>query len=373
VTACICHRSVPSGWTRNFKLIDHRYFYHLDNGSGQHTCGLVRDAVAEQLLEWNLNFADTDFLNSLAEYIDNQSVTGFLIEYAVLSSIQSNGLAIFADLKTSMEVKLFNGVSDINMDIVDRPVLYRPRKYNFKAIDGLIVLIKSGKLKDARKTLSIYPLQITLTPATHRPSREQFFEEYGKWITDISKFDVKVEFLWITPICRQIRNYRAEPKQHWPKHKERYIPFLQIDEGIWEKYEDASGRLPKDKAAQRKLLPNPGITKAPATEEPATEEPATEEPATEEPATEEPAPQNPTPEGATEARATKGAQAAPAVPKGTTRGKGARGGAAMAQAAPAVPKGATRGKGARGGAAMAQAAPAVSARAERARARAAKS
>ena len=358
MTACICHRSVPSGWTRNFKLIDHRYFYHLDNGSGQHTCGLVRDAVAEQLLEWNLNFADTDFLNSLAEYIDNQSVTGFLIEYAVLSSIQSNGLAIFADLKTSMEVKLFNGVSDINMDIVDRPVLYRPRKYNFKAIDGLIVLIKSGKLKDARKTLSIYPLQITLTPATHRPSREQFFEEYGKWITDISKFDVKVEFLWITPICRQIRNYRAEPKQHWPKHKERYIPFLQIDEGIWEKYEDASGRLPKDKAAQRKLLPNPGITKAPATEEPATEEPA---------------PQNPTPEGATEARATKGAQAAPAVPKGTTRGKGARGGAAMAQAAPAVPKGATRGKGARGGAAMAQAAPAVSARAERARARAAKS
>jgi hypothetical protein len=327
VTACICHRNVPSGREENSDLIDHRYFFQLDGGSGRYTCGLVRDAVGEQLLEWNIDFADTDFLASLAEFIDNKSIAGYLIEYAVLSSIKSNGLSLSAGLKKSMEVKLFTDMSDIDMDIMDRPVLYRPKKFNFEAIDGLIVLIKDSK---PRKMLFMYALQITLVPATHRPSRVQFFKKYGQWITKISKFKVEVEFLWITPTCREIRGHPAGPKQCWPKHEERYIPFVEINKGIWEKYEDASRKLPHAAAAaaQAKLGPNPGVldseefaTQEPATQEPTTEEPATQEPATQEPATKKRATKKPASKGATGAGATKGARAAPTVSTRDTRAK----------------------------------------------------
>jgi hypothetical protein len=80
-----------------------------------------------------------------------------------------------------MQVRLLRGMSDIKMDITGTTVLYRPKKSNFKAIDGMIVLIKPSE-KDAKKKLSLlllFPLQITLAPADHEDSRTQFFEEYG--------------------------------------------------------------------------------------------------------------------------------------------------------------------------------------------------
>jgi hypothetical protein len=49
-------------------------------------CGLVRNAVADQLL-LEKDLADTDFLLSLACFIDNPPATEFVIEHAVLSSI----------------------------------------------------------------------------------------------------------------------------------------------------------------------------------------------------------------------------------------------------------------------------------------------
>jgi hypothetical protein len=40
-------------------LTDHRYFYRV-NGRGNYTCGLIRDAVADKLLNLGINFADTE-------------------------------------------------------------------------------------------------------------------------------------------------------------------------------------------------------------------------------------------------------------------------------------------------------------------------
>jgi hypothetical protein len=64
VKACISHQQVPSGWTGHPGLIDHRYFYRRndDDDIGGNTCGLIRDAVAEQLLMLGVDFTDTDFL-----------------------------------------------------------------------------------------------------------------------------------------------------------------------------------------------------------------------------------------------------------------------------------------------------------------------
>src|SRR5947209_6256374 len=183
--------------------------------------GIPLDTVADQLLAWNEDFADTDFLTSLPDFIDNRSVAGFMIEHAVLSSIRSNGLAISAEIGKAMEVRLLKGLSDIKTDITGTAVLYRPQKFNFKAIDGMIVLIKPDE-KNAKKLL-MFPLQITLAPADHANSREQFFIEYGSWITGLSNFDVEIQFLWITPECRDNQEYPASLYPKWPAHLERYI------------------------------------------------------------------------------------------------------------------------------------------------------
>ena len=67
MTACFCRRTVSVDWFLDTDLIDHRYFYRQD-GRGNYTCGLVRNAVAEKLLESGANFADTNFLKSLPEF-----------------------------------------------------------------------------------------------------------------------------------------------------------------------------------------------------------------------------------------------------------------------------------------------------------------
>ncbi|KIW99530.1 uncharacterized protein Z518_11269 [Rhinocladiella mackenziei CBS 650.93] len=70
VTACLCHKQVPYGLNRHLDLVDHRYFYryrYQNNWYGGYTCGLARNAVADQLLRKGIDFANTDFL--LATFI----------------------------------------------------------------------------------------------------------------------------------------------------------------------------------------------------------------------------------------------------------------------------------------------------------------
>jgi hypothetical protein len=125
--ACSSRRLVPSEWSGHPDLIDHRYFYRNDNNTGECVCGVARDAVAEQLLTWNVNFANNSFLASLPEFITNGSVTGFMIEKAVLSSIGSRGLAIGAEIREPMEIRLFADLLDIATDFTSEPVLYLPK------------------------------------------------------------------------------------------------------------------------------------------------------------------------------------------------------------------------------------------------------
>src|SRR2546421_10857937 len=205
MTACFCHAAVPTRWHAYLDLIDHRYFYNLE-GRGWYTCGLARNAVAEQLHKLQTHFADTDFLKSLAFYIDIPPVAGFMIEHALLSSIRSNGLAIGAEIGNSMELRPLDQPPTFNLAFKNKPVLYRPNKSNFKAIDGMIVLITQEKenarentnknakntkknakkyAKEQKPKLFMYPLQITLA-SSHSDSHAKFFEEYNKWATELS-------------------------------------------------------------------------------------------------------------------------------------------------------------------------------------------
>jgi hypothetical protein len=238
--ACIHRYRVPSGYSAHFDLIDHRYFFREKGKKGNYTCGLVRDAVADQLLEEGVNFADADWLTSLPDFITNKAITGFLIEHAVLSAIWRNGLAINKGVGTGMQVKRLKGPGDLTAGVTAKPVLYRPEISNFPVVDGMIVLIKSEGDEGVKPKLLMVPIQITVNRSTHADSHAAFVKEYDKkWTKGLSKFDVELEFVWITPEEDRVEKHNAEPNSKCPKHKERYVSFKSVSKEMWRQYQNA--------------------------------------------------------------------------------------------------------------------------------------
>jgi hypothetical protein len=182
-----------------------------------------------------------------------------MVEHAILSSIRSKGLVIDAGIRRPMKVRLLTKPSDIETDVRDEPVLYWPKRLNFETIDGIIVLInpeelndeknakknaqritKRGRTKNAkveRDKLFMFPLQITLARPNHSDSDKKFFKDYGKWTKHLSKFDVEMQFIWITPSDRGFRTHQSISNR--PAYGERYIPFEEVSTEIWWKYQNA--------------------------------------------------------------------------------------------------------------------------------------
>jgi hypothetical protein len=95
VIACINGGPVE---TIDRRLVDHRYFYE-EGGIGKYACGVARIAAARQLRYYGVSrFGDARCLSALNHYISNPSVTGFILEQAVLSSITSRGLDISREI-----------------------------------------------------------------------------------------------------------------------------------------------------------------------------------------------------------------------------------------------------------------------------------
>ncbi|KIX05608.1 uncharacterized protein Z518_03580 [Rhinocladiella mackenziei CBS 650.93] len=237
VRACVRNEPVPYEWRQFLKLIDHRYFYHDKDDVGRYTCGLVRDAVTNKLLELDVTFIDIYFLNSLPNFIHNRSVVGFMVEYAILTFIRSQGLTISKWNSKGMELSFFKTQPDIQFDIRDQPILFRPQQTNYKTIDGMIVFIKNPKrtAKGEKPTLLLFPLQITVAK-NHSNSYLGFLHEYRQWAEQqLLTFNIKLEFLWITPNRSGVIQH--PPNSPWPRHQERYIPFSEVSTDIWIRYE----------------------------------------------------------------------------------------------------------------------------------------
>jgi hypothetical protein len=235
MTACLSRQIVPPVTA---PFVDHRYFYNYEDGKGDYACGLARDAVAVELRANGWDFADTDFLKSLPNCINNPSVAGFMMEQAILSSIQSNGLAVGGLIKKPMTLVMFDGkFPKFKTGITNTPMLYCPRQFNFRGIDGIIVLISKPEEKRLKQKLSMFPLQITLAPDTHSDSHKAFFNEYKMWTEGLRGFDVVPEFAWITPNRPSITFHPETPD--WPEHSERHVHLADVSQDIWNQYEKA--------------------------------------------------------------------------------------------------------------------------------------
>jgi len=85
----------------------------------------------------------TDFLISLSDFMSKPPVAGFMIKQAVLAYIRMNGLSIGSGVAKCMTVRpLDDDEPKFDTTVTDMPVLYHPEALNFKAKDGIIILIK---------------------------------------------------------------------------------------------------------------------------------------------------------------------------------------------------------------------------------------
>jgi hypothetical protein len=284
VKACFTFSPVPLEALVRPELVDHRFFFKHKDGTGGYTCGIVRKAVADQLLQNQQYFADTSFLKLLPKLIDYPSATGFFMEYAVLFYLQLNGIPHHEHLANHMEVINFDtSIPRFRKDIKGKPVIYHPTMFNYETLDGIIVFIpkapakkspaKKGGKKTARKDgeealksdledhpepkgqLLLYPYQVTLHRKGHKDSHALFLEEYGQWVEDLKEFDVQTESIWFTgdpsSYIEHPSNARPEPQSEpqpepqpegrvhrsgyvrtrptWPAHQERFIYFNDLN------------------------------------------------------------------------------------------------------------------------------------------------
>jgi hypothetical protein len=93
---------------------------------GHYLCGIARNAIGGVLLKKRLDYHNTEFLNALLEYIDNLSITGFIIKHAILALIAINSLSYLPYSPSLIKTSFFKGeILSFNTS-KDKTVLYIP-------------------------------------------------------------------------------------------------------------------------------------------------------------------------------------------------------------------------------------------------------
>ena len=194
--SCILKQEVPQLLPG---LCDHRYFFVRNQSGvqvGSYACGIARDAARRKLRQYHGIRASEDiWLRYLGDFVGNQSMLGFLMEESCLSSIPLHGLRIGMGLcpGKGIATRWFNTKFPV-YSLEQGVTIYIPVKYNFRAIDSLILSLDTV---GTRKKATIFPLQITIAKS-HSDSEPKFFENWDKWCSGLEDYEVEFHFLWIT-------------------------------------------------------------------------------------------------------------------------------------------------------------------------------
>jgi hypothetical protein len=184
----------------------------------------------------------------LEEYSNNESVLGFFIEKAILRTIEHHGLQTVDGISRGMTAIPFEGMPnfDTSKDVV---LLYVPCKFNHHAIDGVILRLETGGEKGKA---FLFPLQITIAKS-HKNSATSFFNHRKEWKAGLQDFDVEVTFLRITPeessdtnVGENSRSLKQKEVLIHPRQNERNIHLRDVNMDIWNRYEVARKKSPKD-------------------------------------------------------------------------------------------------------------------------------
>lgn len=176
-------------------LYDLRYFYVDEDQIGRYTCGVAFEAMLLALRTRTEQFC-VEAWYSAVRMSTNPVVQGFLAEQICLSSIAKAGLTVVDESLGRMETATFETVPEWQpfLNSGHSRCLFLPTAYNFKAVDGVILL-----LNRTNSTAHMFPIQITLS-VRHRDSDDVFYTRmWWNWVRPLEEagFHVQSTFVWI--------------------------------------------------------------------------------------------------------------------------------------------------------------------------------
>lgn len=230
VVACVTSTHVQS----RHKWFDYRYFYD-DEGIGNCTCGLARQAAAV-VIRWGspgLMCGDT-WIRSLRTFKNNPSVVGFLVEQACLSSISLTGFhhrdIEWGSLKaTSFKGDLFEAITFSR----NYESFFIPENPLFKDIDALYL-----KVNAVKETVLVVPIQITVAKV-HKDSEAAFYSQWSDWQELFKGYTLETTFLWVVENEQswsereeEIKKIRNKAKLISPKHVRIVVTVQDINNAL---------------------------------------------------------------------------------------------------------------------------------------------
>jgi hypothetical protein len=201
--------------TDSTTLYDLRYFYVDEHRIGHYTCGVAFESMMLVFRKARFsNFCDHAWYLAV-QSSENPVVQGFLAEHICLNRIQIRGLQVVHPDLGRMDQASFKTQPDWrNLLWSNKSLcLYVPTDYNFRAVDGVILL-----LDHKAKIAHLFPLQITLS-MRHKESDKDFYSEmWFPWIQPFEHAGITVNstFVWIdkkepstrsqSPLIKELRS-----------------------------------------------------------------------------------------------------------------------------------------------------------------------
>ncbi|KAM6502196.1 hypothetical protein JOM56_002173 [Amanita muscaria] len=229
---CVRDESVTSD---DRSLYDLRYFYVDKKGIGRFTCGLALERMMSMLRICD----DVPFLDDLwyaaVARSGNPVVQGFLAEQICLSTIATKGLKAVNPKLGQMSTASFARQPVFNTFLLsDHNIcLYVPDAYNFKTVDGAILL-----LDRASKQATVFPIQFTLSQ-DHKQSDKEFHTQlWPSWMEPITAagFSVQSTFVWIDKKQpsehvepKLVRVIRSGDKEVHPEYTVVHVSVKMVD------------------------------------------------------------------------------------------------------------------------------------------------
>jgi len=128
----------------------------------------------------------------------NASMKGFWIEQLCLACMSRLGLQVDPGVVIEQGLQVVHIDNEESLDVPafqtlfqKYKILYIPKSFNFKAVDGIIVVAPD------KKTVKIFPIQITIA-RSHSESVEKFKEVLWPNLKDKFKFEhIEIHFVWL--------------------------------------------------------------------------------------------------------------------------------------------------------------------------------
>ncbi|PVF93480.1 hypothetical protein CPB86DRAFT_818794 [Serendipita vermifera] len=223
---------------RDKTLYDQRYFY-IQDGYTRYTCGAAAEAMTVLLRDYHSEDFDPIPWYDAVKGTNNPIVKGFIAEQVCLKQISMNGLNVVQPELTKMEAIAFPQDPYWNPQITSKTAcrLYYPDKYNYRCIDGIILLLKFEPQE--AKEAHFFPMQVTLNKV-HKDSEADFYQgiQWPAWKKELENagFAVKSTFVWIGKgaSSSEVKRLRSKKTRHTDMEFEteylsRYINIAKVD------------------------------------------------------------------------------------------------------------------------------------------------